>query len=152
MFSTQSSHVITQLLLHLHLINKFRDKFQWVRSVFYSAKLAINVPFSLKWWVCSISACIYGPVFMLSCVCLLHVFDICSASASSHPHGVYSSRCIVPGDRQRKQRAPQFSVDAVVKDVLVGVVVRKRNTARINRERYKYRERTEVIKVNFKDT
>lgn len=35
----------------------------------------------------------------------------------------------MPGDGQRKQQAPQFSVDAVLKDMLVGVVVWKGNTS-----------------------
>lgn len=46
-------------------------------------------------------------------------------SVSSYPHSANSSGYIVPNDRQRKQRAPQFSVDAIGKDMLVGVVIRK---------------------------
>lgn len=46
----------------------------------------------------------------------------------THPQSVYSSGNIVPGDGQRKQRALQFGVDAVLKDMLVGVVVWKGNT------------------------
>lgn len=30
----------------------------------------------------------------------------------------------MPGDRQRKQGAPQFGVDAILKDMLVGVIIR----------------------------
>lgn len=44
-----------------------------------------------------------------------------------HPEGVSSSRYVVPGDRERKQRAPQSGVDAVMKHMLVGVVVWKRD-------------------------
>lgn len=55
--------------------------------------------------------------------------DKYSVLAFSHPQSVYSSRYIVPGDRQGKQQAPQFSVDAIVKHMLVGVVIWKRNTA-----------------------
>lgn len=60
--------------------------------------------------------------------CLLHVVNIDVASVSPHPQSVYSSRYIVPGDRQRKQRAPQFGVDTILKDMLVGVVIWKGNT------------------------
>lgn len=47
---------------------------------------------------------------------------------SSHPQRVYSPENIVPGDRQRKQRAPQFGEDAILEDMLVSVVVWKWNT------------------------
>ena len=46
---------------------------------------------------------------------------------STHPQSVYPSWYTVPGDRQRKQRALQSGVDAVVKNVLIGVIVRKGN-------------------------
>jgi len=48
---------------------------------------------------------------------------------SSHPKSIDSSRHIVPGDGQRKQRTSQSGVDAVVEYVLVGVVVGKGNAA-----------------------
>lgn len=48
--------------------------------------------------------------------------------ASSHPQRVYSPGDVVPDDRQRKQRAPQFGGDAILEDMLVGVVVWQRNT------------------------
>lgn len=47
---------------------------------------------------------------------------------SSHPQRVYSPGDIVPGNRQRKQSAPQFGEDAILEDMLVGVVVWKWNT------------------------
>lgn len=47
--------------------------------------------------------------------------------ASSHPQRVYSPGDIEPGNRQRKQRAPQFGEDAILEDMLVGVVVWKWN-------------------------
>lgn len=54
--------------------------------------------------------------------------DKSSVLAFSHPQSVDSSRYIVPGDRQGKQQAPQFSVDAILKHMLVGVVIWKGNT------------------------
>lgn len=44
-------------------------------------------------------------------------------SVSAHPKRVDSSRNVVPDDRQRNQGAPQLGVDAVSKDMLVGVIV-----------------------------
>lgn len=41
---------------------------------------------------------------------------------SAYPKSVYSSRDVVPDDRQWNQGAPQFGVDAVSKDMLVGVI------------------------------
>ena len=66
-------------------------------------------------------------VFMHLCACIYALVCV-YCMLSTHPQRVYSSRYIVPGDRQREQQALQFSVDAVVKDVLVGVVVWKGNT------------------------
>lgn len=46
----------------------------------------------------------------------------------SHPKSIYSSGYIVPGNGQRQQCAPQFSVDAILKNMLIGLIVWKRNT------------------------
>lgn len=51
-----------------------------------------------------------------------------------HPQSVDSSGYRVPGDRQRKQSAPQSLVDAVVKNMLVGVIVRKGNAVALNND------------------
>lgn len=59
----------------------------------------------------------------------------------SHHHCVYSSRYGVPGDRQRKQWGPQFGVDAIVKYVLIGVVIRKGNSVhKKHTQRHQYRD------------
>lgn len=50
-------------------------------------------------------------------------------AASAHPKRVDPSGDVVPDDRQWNQGAPQLGVDAVAKDVLVGVIVRERDAA-----------------------
>lgn len=51
-------------------------------------------------------------------------------TVSAHPKSVYSSRDIVPGDRQWNQGAPQLGVDAVPKDMLVSVIIREGDAAK----------------------
>lgn len=53
-----------------------------------------------------------------------------NVSVSAHPKSVYSSRNVVPDDRQWNQGAPQLGVDAVPKDMLVGVIIRKGDAAK----------------------
>lgn len=103
MFSTQSGHETIQLLLHFHLNH---TKLMTKQSI----------------W--KLMFCCCAGIFFFEQWNVKKLVD----EASSHPQRVYSPGDIVPGNRQRKQRAPQFGEDAIMEDVLVGVVVWKWNT------------------------